>query len=279
MTAKLARVRRTESAGETGGPARKRAIARSFDAAAGDYDAHAPVQRRAAKQLAERISALALAARPRILEIGCGTGFLSAALVRHFPDARCLFTDLSPAMVGRCRAKISRRGGAAQLAVMDGEALAAAGPFDLIASSFAFQWFLDLPAAIAAMGAQLASGGHLAFATLGAESFGEWRGLHHAAGVPFAGLNFPDASALSRIAADAGLDGTVAEERIVRRYPGPIAFLRELKSLGAGTPAQGTRPLSIAELRRALRMAGGARDFAVTYHVLYGSFAAPAAGR
>jgi len=106
--------------------ARKAAIARSFDSAARSYDAHAPVQRRVARQLARHIASLPLPARPRILEIGCGTGFLSGALFARYPEGRFVFTDLSPAMARRCREKLARRGGHAQFAVMDGEFPAAA---------------------------------------------------------------------------------------------------------------------------------------------------------
>jgi len=257
--------------------ARKRAIARSFDAAAPSYDSHAPVQRRVASSLARRIAALPLPAVPRVLEIGCGTGFLSAALLARLAAARFLFTDLSPAMAGRCRDKIARRGAGARFAVMDGEAPAVAPDFDLVASSLAFQWFLDLPAALDALAACLRPGGRLAFATLGAESLAEWRGLHEASGSTFTGFDYPSATGLRRMAQGARLRGAVAEERIVRRHPDVLTFLRELKSLGAGTPGPNAAVPGVGDLRRVLRRTEGA--FAVTYHVLYGTFAAPGRGR
>lgn len=255
--------------------ARKAAIARSFDSAARSYDAHAPVQRRVARELARRISSAPLPEAPRILEIGCGTGFLSAALVARHRDARFLFTDLSPAMVVRCRTKLGRRAATAQFAVMDGEEPALSREFDLIASSLAFQWFLDLPRAAARLASCLRPGGQLAFATLGAESLGEWRALHEAGGVAYSGLDLPSADGLLRTVqgADRRLRGSVAEARIQRRYPDALAFLRELKSLGAGTPGPGAAAPSAAVLRRVLRQAEEGRGFAVTYHVLYGAFA------
>ena len=260
--------------------ARKAAIARSFDSAARSYDAHAPVQRRVARQLARHIASLPLPARPRILEIGCGTGFLSGALFARYPEGRFVFTDLSPAMARRCREKLARRGGHAQFAVMDGEFPAAGAAFDLVASSLAFQWFLELPDAIARLAACLRPGGRLAFATLGSESLAEWRALHRAAGLPFGGLEFPTASGLLGMAQGPKhrLRGAVTEQRVVRRYPDPLAFLRELKSLGAGTPGRDAMP-GAAGLRRVLRQAEAGRGFPVTYHVLYGSFAAPLAAR
>lgn len=258
---------------------RKSAIARSFDAAASDYDAHAEIQRRAARNLAVRIGALSLPPGPAILEIGCGTGILSADLAGRFPSARFLFTDLSPAMAQRCRAKIARRHAGGQFAVMDGEFPAVAPDFDLIVSSFAFQWFLDLPAAMARLSACLRPGGQLVFGTMGAGSLNEWRELHAAVGVSYSGLAFPDARDLLTMAEQARLRGKIAEERMRRRHPDAVAFLRELKSLGAGMPGPEAPAMHATDLRRVLRKADSRRAFTVTYQVLYGTFTAPLAAR
>lgn len=261
---------------------RKAAIARSFDAAAASYDAHAAVQREVARRLADRIAGLDLPPAPRVLEVGCGTGLLSEALLRRLPGAQCLFTDLAPAMVRRCREKLSARGGVG-FAVMDGEAPAVAGGFDLVTSSFAFQWFLDLGGSVDRLALCLKVGGRLVFSTLGAETFAEWRAAHAALGLPYGGAALSTAAALRRRIGAVGeggeppaLRGAIEEERILRRYPEPRAFLRELKGLGADVPGPGHRPLTAGSLRRLLRRieraAGNGDGFAVTYHVLYGSF-------
>lgn len=253
------------------GRARKQAIARSFEEAAAAYDAHARVQRLVARRLARRVGALALPESPRILEIGCGTGFLARALLARVPGARMVCTDLSLAMTRQCRHKI---GGCGSFAVMDGELAAIAPVFDLVVSSFAFQWFLDLRSALSGLAQTLRPGGRLTFATLGSESLKEWRELHRQAGIAYSGLDLPGAAALRKMALSTGrLQGTVAEEKVRLRYADAGAFLRELKSLGAGTPGPGAAART-ADLRRLLRRAGRTgTNFPVTYHVLYGSFA------
>ena len=60
-----------------------RRVAARFDNAAASYDAHSAAQRHAARRLAERIVPLGLSPRPRVLEIGCGTGHLTEQLAIH----------------------------------------------------------------------------------------------------------------------------------------------------------------------------------------------------
>src|SRR5262249_16742331 len=145
----------------------KAAVAAAFSAAAATYDDGAEVQREVAERLALRIARLPLAQRARILEIGCGTGFLTRPLIRL--DVRGLIIgDIAPAMLARCEASLKDTAADTTLrfVLMDGEdPQAVRGPFDLICASLAFQWFADLPAALARFAGLLVPGGHLAFAT------------------------------------------------------------------------------------------------------------------
>ncbi|MGB8275009.1 MAG: methyltransferase domain-containing protein [Alphaproteobacteria bacterium] len=253
--------------------ARKAAILRSFDAAADTYDRYAGVQHVIAERLAERIAETALGADARILEIGCGTGFLSEALRARFPDAHLLLTDLSGAMVRRCRERLGS--GPTCFAVMDGEEPSVAGGFDLVASSAVFQWFLDLPRSVAGLARCLRPGGRLAFASLGHGTFAEWRAAHARLGWPFPGLVFPDAAGLRRMMAPeiTGLRiESLDEERLVRSYPDTQVFLRALQGIGAALPAGGVRPYTAGRLRRLMRAAdGNGTGLSVTYHVFYGA--------
>ena len=80
----------------------KQRICDAFEGAEA-YDDYAAVQKRIAERLAAGIAALPLGPRPRILEIGCGTGFLAGALELGLRDADWLMTDIAPAMVERSR--------------------------------------------------------------------------------------------------------------------------------------------------------------------------------
>ncbi len=213
-------------------------IASAFGQAA-DYDAHAAIQREAAARLADRVAALALPPNPRVLEIGCGTGLLGAVLVGQLPGARWLMTDLAPAMVERARARFAGRPEIV-FAVMDGEAPGVAGPFDLIVSSLAMQWFADLPASVARLRRLLAPGGRIAFTTLAAGSFAEWRAAHGE--LPCGTPIYPEGQALAAL----GLD--VSTETLIEHHSDARDFLHSVKAIGAGTPRPGHRPLTPAQL-------------------------------
>ncbi len=233
-------------------------VRRAF-AAAPDYDGHARVQRNVAEALAARVAALDLSENPRVLEIGCGTGFLTEALGNAGIGGDWLITDLAPEMLERCRTRLDENAHR-RFAVLDGEYGAPqGGPFDLICSSLAVQWFDDAPAALARMAEWLAPGGHLIVTTLGPGSFAEWRAAHVAEGLSAGTPAFAPISTFREC--------TVTVEYHVERHEDPMAFLRGLKAIGAQAADANHRPLTPGQLRRALgRFAQSGCE--VTYEVV-----------
>ncbi len=223
-------------------------IQAAFDAAADSYDAAAPVQRAVAERLADKIAALPLPERPRILEIGCGTGFLTAALADRLRNAEWLVTDLAPRMLGACRTRV---GPAFDFEVMDGERPSLGDRrFDLICSSLALQWFDDLPSGVARLCRLLAPGGWLAVSTLAEGTLREWRQAHADLDLACGGHAFPGPA---KLAAMFGPGGRLQIETVVQAHPDARGFLGDLKAIGAGSPAPGRRPLSPKDLKRVMR--------------------------
>lgn len=240
---------------------RKARIGAAFSAAAAGYDDAARAQAAAADDLTALVAALPRPARPRVLELGCGTGLLTRRL-RAVIGGDWVITDLAPAMVEATRAHID---GAATFLVMDAEQPKdGLGPFDLIVSNLAAQWFSDLDTTLARLTALLAPGGHLALSTLGADTFREWRAAHDALGLSCGVPAFPTAAAL---AARLGATARVSERRLVLDYADGRAFAAEVKALGAATPAAGHRPLGAADLRRVFARLG--RPCPITHHLLF----------
>ncbi|WMD21136.1 dethiobiotin synthase [Achromobacter seleniivolatilans] len=238
-----------------------------FGAAAGRYEDHAPIQRITAERLASDIAQLPLPPRPRILEIGCGTGLLTQALARQLGAADWTVTDIAPGMLAA-----AQRGpalpGTARYALLDGEQpQALTGQYDLICSSLAVQWFSDLNTGLGRLAELLAPGGYLAIATLAEGTFKEWQAAHEAACLVAATPHYPPRTAIRP--AMVNLNGSVRSERLIQNHPDGLNFLKGLKGIGATTPAPGRPPLSAAQLRRVLT-AFDEQGATVTYHLAYG---------
>ena len=229
-------------------PDRRARIASAFGRA-DRYDDAAAAQRMAAERLAGRIAATGIGENPRVLELGCGTGFLTRSLAEAIGPARWTVSDIAPEMVARARDRIDFD---ADFRIVDGESVdPALGRFDLIVSSLAFQWFADLPGAVSRLAGRLEPGGLLAFATMAAGSFPEWSAALAAEGIAGGTPAYPDAAALAALAPP-GMTADIAVVDIPQPESDARGFLRRLKAIGAGTPAPGYRPLPPAALRRAM---------------------------
>ncbi|MGY8990641.1 MAG: methyltransferase domain-containing protein [Rhodospirillales bacterium] len=246
----------------------------AFDGASPHYETAAGLQRDVAGKLAGRINCLAINESPNLLEIGCGTGFLTKSLMSVLPTANRLISDIAPAMVEHCRASMPADSGA-EFIVMDGEQPGTTsgvdGAFDLICASLVFQWFEDLESSIAQLTNMLRPGGHLAFATLVRGTFHEWHAVHQMFGLRAATPAFPSAAIIDGYWPDAGI-GSIEEEEILQTYDTAHDFLMILKAIGATTPKHDHEPLPAGSLRRILRHLDQQGSLTITYQVAYGVF-------
>lgn len=257
---------------------RKTHIARAFNRAAPAYHTAAGLQRVVAQGLAERIGTLKLkttALPSRILEIGCGTGQLTEHVRPLLPEAAWTLTDIAWDMLKCCQKRLSRSGDVS-FVCMDGERPAVTGGFDLICSSLTWQWFDDPASAVITLAELLCPGGVLAFSTLATEGLVEWRHAHEDLGLGDTMSDYITAAKLSRTWPKTG-SGHVEEEWIARTYPNALAFVSELKRIGAHTPPPLRRPLPPGQFRRLLDRLGGNAEIAITYRVAYGIFTRTAA--
>jgi malonyl-CoA O-methyltransferase len=226
---------------------RQRAIATAFGKAAPTYEAHAGLQRHAARGLAALIGDLPLNGSS-MLELGCGTGLFTRQLLASRPCLHGVVTDLAPAMVARCR---SRTGGPFTYAAADAENPPFAGRhFSLICANLALQWFAAPMPTLARLAALTRPGGWLAFSTLGPESLEDWRGACAAEGLLPATPAFPDPTAIA-----GAWPGDVRLHREVhaQQCGSGLAFLSGLRGLGATTPRANHVPAGPGRMRRALR--------------------------
>jgi malonyl-CoA O-methyltransferase len=249
---------------------RKQAVRAAFARAADTYDAHVDVQRDVAAELLARLTRDASGLR-RILEIGCGTGHFTRGLAEAFPQADIRAIDFCPEMLAVARRKLA---GLARVSldVADGERVEGpAGELDLIASSAALQWFLDLPTALERFARLLAPEGRLAFALFGPGTFREltevlasrWPQVRPAAS------GFLDRDPLQALLAARFESVEVVEKTYRREYPSLVDLLKKIKHTGVGA-GQGhglLSPSRLARLESDYRSAHGA--IVVSYQVFY----------
>ncbi len=220
----------------------KQGIRRNFARRVATYDAHAPVQRLMADELLRRCGAAASQARS-ILEIGCGTGYLTQALRRLNPQARLVAVDLDVALIQAARARLNGGPSAAWL-VADGETISR-GAFDLIISNSVFQWFTEPGATLQRLWERLTPSGCLAFAAMGPSTFRELaealkdaaRNKNLARYPEIAAERFFTGTDWQYWLTKAGFNGILLDTEIMTvDFPSVQDFLASLQATGATNP-------------------------------------------
>lgn len=230
-------------------------IAARFGARAQSYELHAGLQRAVADKLARYLPPLD---SPRVLELGCGTGLFSRHLVRRYPEGSFVLTDAAPAMIAECRRNLAPSGTPhISFEVMDAGEAGGHAELDLIVSSMTLHWLAAPVASLERLRQFLAPDGLLLYATLGTDSFAEWRAVLAREGLP------------SGLADISPLPGVVEEERLAPDAD-TLSFLRRMKAVGGLTPKEGYEPLSPGALRRAIHTTDAKHGGRITWHIVYG---------
>jgi malonyl-CoA O-methyltransferase len=256
----------------------KRLVALRFGSRVQDYDAATPVQRGMQQDLLDRaVAGLAGSPVRSVLELGCGTGGLTARLATQFPAARITAVDLAAEMIAHVR----NRGLPVEAVVADAEAYVRgdAHSQDLIISNATFQWFSDPRGAFTRCVGLLAPGGVLAVSTFGDRTFHEladaFESAYRAEGVA------PQAHVLAMPSRDdwrAWCPAAEVSEREVRCvFPDVRSFLRAVKDAGAALSVRERRPIprrvliAMEDRYRTLYPATsdpGSQGVVATYHVI-----------
>lgn len=250
------------------------AVALNFSEAASSYEQWADSQRRTARRLMNLLPRLDNITR--ILDVGCGTGFLVRLLHERNPEANILGIDIAPDMVNVC---LKRWANVRSLSfeVVDAERFDTQQYFDLITSSFCFQWFSNRVQSIGRLAKILKPGGLFAFAVPVAGSLEELHESYQTVlGAEMPGLQYasPD------IYIDA-LDGAgfkllhTKEEAVQGIYKSGLDVLRSFKGVGALFKHHwGYTPRSASEVKKVARYYEhrytlADRSVPVTYQILY----------
>jgi len=227
-----------------------------FSAHAGEYDRYAIVQKRVVAQLVARL-AVSVELCGLVLDVGTGTGALSAALGGGQPGRTFVLTDIAHGMtraaVQRLPGTLACDGDARKLPFVDSRLTA-------VVSSNVYQWVDDLPAAFREVCRVLRPGGCFAVALFGEQTLRELRDAHRQA-IRECGSqqlshvqSFPAAAEVTAALEGAGLvctDFSCFPE--IDWHPDVPALLRQLKQIGAANAAVG-QPKGLAPRQVMQRM-------------------------
>jgi malonyl-CoA O-methyltransferase len=214
----------------------KQAVANSFSRAAASYDSAAQLQRTVAQQLLAQLAAQQSAVRAGncILDIGCGTGAISAELAQH---GEVLALDAAQGMLQYARAHSNPNTTEQSVQWLCGDAEdlpLAGGAIDRVFSSLALQWCENPGSAFAEIARVLRAGGSASISTLGPDTLHELRSAWQRVDNRTHVNAFAARAVLENAIRRAGLTvKSWREEMVVLHYAELRELTRELKALGA----------------------------------------------
>ena len=233
----------------------KHKISLSFSKAALRYDMFASFQKQAAREMVNKLSAIGCQpSAMNILDIGCGTGFLTYGIADALPDANIFGCDISHTMVKAASCKLqTARDKKIRLLTADGGVLSYKDEiFDRVASNLTYQWIHDIKTAFLEAYRVLRPNGVFIFSVLGPETLKELRHCYIEAKArfnrdglpPFIG--FLDKQMIQSALEDAGFKNiSIKKTNIIKAYPDMWALLKTMKSIGAGNPfKEGSKSLA-----------------------------------
>jgi len=253
----------------------------SFERASGSYDSAARLQLSVGGELLERLAPFDFTPAV-VLDLGCGTGRLTAELSQRYPRAHVIALDLAPGMLREAARHQPRERPFERVC---GDALRlplAAASVDLVFSNLMLQWCDPLDAALAEVRRVLRGTGFFAFSTFGPDTLYELRvswaqadGYNHV-------NHFADVHVVGDAVTRCGLTEPVLDiDRYQLDYPDALTLMRDLKAIGAHNVTAG-RPRSLLGRARLERVQRAYEDFRrggqlpATYEVIYGaSWGAP----
>ncbi len=218
----------------------KNFVKNSFNSSAYTYDNHAGLQKRMVKQLLALLDH-GCTGVSKILDVGMGTGNFTAGLKEKFPAASVHGCDLALSMVLQARDKLFLQANSHLFLTADTEFLPYKdSTFDLIASSFTYQWLGEWDRALEEAARALKPGGIFVFSVFGGRTFFELRRSYKKACMAAGykkGEAFEIALTEEKIRqniSSCGFTDPFTQTRItVETYPGVNEVVRSIKGMGA----------------------------------------------
>ncbi len=210
----------------------KARIMRSFAAASVTYDSVAGLQRSVGKELLHSIDATRL--NGTLLDLGCGTGFLTGELLEYSNLETMIALDIAFPMLQTTQAKLTGKRDIIYVCA-DAELLPlAVQSIDSVFSNLALQWCRDLEAVFTGIKRALKPDGQLVFSTFGPQTLHELK----SAWATVDNYNHVNAfyceTQLRQFLQQAGFKNSQIKSKLyTSRYDSVWTLMQELKNLGA----------------------------------------------
>ena len=254
-------------------------IATGYDRNADRYDDVARYNREAAERL---VRALPPGDYGSLLDVGCGTGFATVAMVERFATTAVTGVDISAQMLERMRAKLAGLPEVeAELHVADVLAMPAPDDaYDCVLASMALHWFPQRGKAITAMARKVAPGGVLGLVSPGPGHDLEYTKVLRTVQPPvppqviaifFASQILPDEVEEQLVAA--GLEPIDVWVETRRRRVAPERYMARITTVGSHVWTQIMSPADadamVERVTAAVEAAAGPRGFEYTFTKTY----------
>ncbi|MBM7587894.1 malonyl-CoA O-methyltransferase [Bacillus pakistanensis] len=165
----------------------KQLLQKRFSKNARNYDKYAKVQKKMGMELIQTLPKIENAETIDVLEIGCGTGYVTQLLCETYLNVRITAIDLAPGMIERAKERTKGMNGITFFCG-DIEELSFSSSYDLIISNATFQWLNDFQSVIEKLYGLLNEDGRIVFSTFGNKTFHE---LHTSSRKAKETLNLP----------------------------------------------------------------------------------------
>jgi len=205
-------------------------IQQGFSRAAKSYDLHTGLHRAIADKVFLQV--VKGPAPSALLDVGCGTGYLTARLKDHFLQSKVIGLDLSPGMIEAARSKHRN----IEWVLADGHDLPFSdGSLDSVVSNLAYQWSGDLSRAFSEARRVLRPNGSLVCTLFGYKTCGElFRSLDEAKRGALQFDRLPDELKVRQALATSGFNGPIIDSELIElEFADMYELIGWIKSIGA----------------------------------------------
>lgn len=244
----------------------KELIKQRFAKSIATYDDCAKAQKQIAEHLANKLKEHTNGIFQNVLELGAGTGFLTQQILQKTKIKKLTCNDMVEEYKELLEAMCKKTNTIFEFVPCDLERVENfKDTYDLMISSSALQWIVELESLFAKLSLKLNKQGVFAFSTFGKKNLIEFREILSQ------GLYYPDLDYLQSILKKDFTINHFAEEEIIMQFASPIEVLRHLKNTGVNSLIRGklTKQKLNEFNQEYLRKYASSQGVRLTYHPIY----------